>query len=410
MHQKPALLIVEDDPHISLLIKLLLEDAGYVVTHVDAGGAALDLMSRHTFDLVILDWMLPDVQGVHVCRIIKRKSSATFLPILMLTARGEPADRVAGLDAGADDYLIKPFDTEELLARVRALLRIRVAELERSEALEALARQHAELQQAYDQLRATQVQLVQASKMASLGTLVAGVAHELNNPLAIILGSAELLPQQDSEEDRSAVTQIIAGAKRARRVVRSLAAFAQHGGMQHAWHSVPDLIENVLDVRRESLRAAGIALEVRCAPQLPKLWLDGAQFQQALLNLLLNAERALEQHANPQLLIAVFIGCMRAGAPPLFATHTLEQTQGEPALLIDIADNGPGLPDEVRERLFEPFVTTQPVGSGAGLGLATTYGIVAHHAGRMQVSTALGVGTTFRIILPYYPAEQPDNL
>src|SRR4030095_3215870 len=94
---------------------------------------------------------LPDVQGVHLCRKLKARSSNTFLPILMLTARGETADRVAGLDAGADDYLIKPFDTEQLLARVRALLRIRVAEVERGNALAALARQHAELQEAYNQ-------------------------------------------------------------------------------------------------------------------------------------------------------------------------------------------------------------------------------------------------------------------
>ncbi|HEY3231707.1 MAG TPA: response regulator, partial [Roseiflexaceae bacterium] len=193
MTHTPSILVVEDDPHISALIMMLLADAGYRVATVGRGAAALARTEGGTIDLMVLDWMLPDIQGIQLCRTIKARRDQTFLPILMLTARGEMEDRVAGLDAGADDYLIKPFDTEELLARVRALLRIRVAEVERSKALDALARQHAELQEAYDQLRATQAQLVQTSKLAALGELVAGVAHELNNPLAIILGNAELM-------------------------------------------------------------------------------------------------------------------------------------------------------------------------------------------------------------------------
>ncbi|MFL5800633.1 MAG: sensor histidine kinase [Roseiflexaceae bacterium] len=415
MDHKPAILVVEDDPHISTLIAILLEDAGYVVVTADTGMAGLECVSAQALDLVVLDWILPDLQGVHLCRMIKARTSNTFLPILMLTARGETADRVAGLDAGADDYLIKPFDTEELLARVRALLRIRVAEVERVHALAALARQHAELQDAYNQLRATQVQLVQTSKLVALGALVAGVAHELNNPLAIILGNAELLPELPDEEDRRAVEQIMAGAKRARRVVRSLATFAQHGGMKQAWHVPSELIEHVLDVRREVLGAAGIALEIDCAPGLPMLWVDGPQLQQALLNLLLNAERALAGYPEPQIAIRAFLGPEATGASMLFlgASSESEPAQGAQAVMIDIADNGPGLPQQVRERLFEPFVTTHPVGQGAGLGLATTYGIVAQHGGSMQVATEPGRGTTFRIVLPCdaqaAPSSFPDD-
>ena len=410
MDPTPAILVVEDEPHIATLIGMLLEEAGYTVATAGSGAAALAQIESGGQDLVILDWMLPDVQGVNLCRKLKARGSDTFLPILMLTARGETADRVAGLDAGADDYLTKPFDTDELLARVRALLRIRVAEVERSSALAALARQHAELQAAYDQLRTTQVQLVQSSKLAALGSLVAGVAHELNNPLAIILGNAELLPNPPDEDDRRAVAQIIAGARRARRVVRSLATFAQHGGMRQAWHAPGNLVERVMDVRREALRAAGIALDVECDPDLPALWVDGPQLQQALLNLLLNAELALEGRGNPRIVIRAFLGHATAGAPPLLPARaaTPARSPGDAAVVIDVADNGVGLPDEVRERLFEPFVTTRSVGQGAGLGLATTYGIVAQHGGAMHTTSAHGHGTTFRIVLPCDPEARAE--
>jgi signal transduction histidine kinase len=405
-----SILVVEDDPHIATLIGMLLEEAGYAVTTVGSGAASLAQVEAGGHDLVVLDWMLPDVPGVSLCRKIKARRGDAFLPILMLTARGEPADRVAGLDAGADDYLTKPFDTDELLARVRALLRIRIAEVERSSALAALARQHAELQTAYDQLRATQVQLVQSSKLAALGSLVAGVTHELNNPLAIILGNAELLPDPLEEEDRRAVAQIIAGARRARRVVRSLATFAQHGGMKQAWHTPGSLIERVMDVRREALRAAGIVIAVECDPGLPALWVDGPQLQQALLNLLLNAELALNEHGDPQIVIRAFLGHATDDPPPLLPAReaTPDRSPDDAAVVIDVADNGIGLPDEVRERLFEPFVTTRPVGQGAGLGLATAYGIVAQHGGAMHAASAPSRGTTFRIVLPCDPEARPD--
>jgi signal transduction histidine kinase len=406
----PAILVVEDEPHIAILISMLLEEAGYRATTAGSGAVALTAVETGQHDLVVLDWMLPDVQGVSLCRKLKARRGDTFLPILMLTARGEPADRVAGLDAGADDYLTKPFDTDELLARVRALLRIRVAEVARSNALAALARQHAELQAAYDQLRATQAQLVQSSKLAALGSLVSGVAHELNNPLAIILGNAELLPAPPDEEDRRAVAQIIAGARRARRVVRSLATFAQHGGMKQTWHMPETLVERVMDVRREALRAAGITIDVECEPDLPALWVDGPQLQQALLNLLLNAELALEGRGDPRIVIHTFLGRATADPPPLLPAKEAIPVRSldQAAIVIDIADNGVGLPDEVRERLFEPFVTTRPVGQGVGLGLATAYGVVAQHGGNMYAASAQGRGTTFRIVLPCDPDARVD--
>ncbi len=409
MNHVPVVLVVEDDPYVSRLIALLLEESDYEVRVVTTGAAALTVTAGGELDLVILDWMLPDTQGDQLCRTIKSGNTHTFLPILMLTARGELADRVAGLEAGADDYLTKPFHANELLARVRALLRIRAAELERTAALERLEQQHESLKEAYAQLQSTQAQLIQASKLAALGELVAGVAHELNNPLAIILGNAELLPELTDAEDRRAIKQIIDAAHRARKVVQSLVTFARAGKIEQDWYSPHDLVERVLDLKRTALRTAGGNLEIAYAADLPMLWIDGPQIQQVLLNLLINAEQALANQPDQRIAIRVFTSAAPVGPPPVWPDQELITTSspGQPIVVFDIADNGPGMDPQIADRIFQPFVTTKPVGQGTGLGLAISYGIVAQHAGSLQFSSKPGRGTTFRIALP---ARRPDEL
>jgi DNA-binding response OmpR family regulator len=415
MTHNPIVLVIEDDPYISKLIGVLLEEVYYQVLVAGSAAEGFALIEQHNPDLVILDWMLPDLPGDQVCRLIKARAANTFLPVLMLTARGELADRIAGLDAGADDYLTKPFHSDELLARARALLRIRVAELDRAETLAALAQQHEELRDAYERLRSTQAQLVQASKLASLGELVAGVAHELNNPLAIVLGNAELLPTLDDEEDRRAVSQIIEAAQRGRRVVQSLVTFARHGKVEADWHSPADLLDRVLDLKRAALRTGDLSLQVICDPMVPMLLCDGPQIQQALLNVLINAEQALVGRRSPRLLIQVYAAYGPVEPPAVLPdlTRANGPEGGERMVVIDIADNGPGLPNKVLDRLFEPFVTTRPVGQGTGMGLAISYAIVTQQNGTLQVASDPGRGATIRIALPVehrpdQPAPTPD--
>jgi signal transduction histidine kinase len=412
------ILVVEDDPFIAELILLILDDpqysdqqieanAQYLAQHVETAADAFTALESSKFDLIILDWMLPDMEGDQICRAIKARYASVFLPVLMLTARNTLADRIAGLNAGADDFLSKPFNANELMARVRALLRIRAAELERVEALAALDCQHNELRKAYDQLRTAQAQLIQTSRLAALGELVAGVAHELNNPLGIILGNAELMEESAANGDDQAVANIIHSARRAQRIVQSLLAFARQSTIEKDWYTPSDLLEQVLDLKRASIRAKGITLRVEYPQELPLFWVDGPEIQQVLLNLLLNAEYALSKRADPQIVIRIFVSTVPIGAPPILPEiqPCEENVSNAQVVVIDIADNGSGLAPEVADRLFQPFVTTKPMGEGSGLGLAISYGIVVQHGGNLQVSSKLEHGTTFRVTLPIQPEQ-----
>jgi len=401
MNLIPTVLVVEDDIHISKLIAVLMAEANYHALTASSANQALELIAQSEPDLVILDWMLPDMLGDELCRVIKARSAAVFLPVLMLTARSTMADRIAGFNAGADDYVTKPFHNDELLARARALLRIRAAELAQAATLLELEQQHQELKTAYEQLRSTQAQLVQTSKLAALGELVAGVAHELNNPLAIVLGNAELLANLDNEEDRRSVQQIIDATHRSRRVLQSLVTFARHDRVEADWHHPSDLLDRVLDLKRSRFETGEIALDVYCEPDLPMVWADAPQIQQVLLNLLINAEQALAGRPNPRIVVRLY----RSTAPidpPTVLPDLIDNRRaaGEDLVIFDIADNGPGLQPQVIERLFEPFVTTRPVGQGIGMGLAISYAIMSQHRGTIQVASVPGQGATFRVAVP----------
>lgn len=399
------ILIVEDSEPLAAFIAEVLDMADLPSQIVGTVAETRAIVEAGGVDLIILDWNLPDGQGDQLCNTIKRQAGDTFLPILMLTARDTVADRVAGLQAGADDYLTKPFHIDELLARVRALLRIRSAEVARKQALEALQQQHSDLQEAYRQLTTAQAKLIQTARLAALGSLVAGVTHELNNPLAIILGNAELLQtfSADGQIDTVSVQQIIEATHRARRVVQSLATFARQSPNKHDWYEPRDLLERVLDLRRTSLARKGIAIQVQYQAALPMICVDRQQIQHALLNLLLNAEEALAGRPDPRVLIRVFTSGPPIDAPPLLPVYpepvAIDLTEPH-MLVIDIMDNGPGINASIRDRLFEPFVTTSTQGKGIGLGLATAYGSIAQHGGTILVSTKPDCGTTFRIVLP----------
>ena len=226
-----------------------------------------------------------------------------------------------------------------------------------------------------------QEQLRQTEKLAALGELVAGVAHELNNPLAGISAFAQLMMEDDlNEEHHESVRLIKREADRAVGVIRDLLTFSRKSGPSQKLIDLNAMVELTLRLRAYSLRSAGIDLHVHLEEDIPRVRGDDQRLQQVLLNLIVNAEYALQRSESKSLAVRT------------------ERTAGGVALFV--TDSGAGMTEEVRQRIFEPFFTTKSAGEGTGLGLSVSYGIVHAHGGTISVESAPAMGTTFRIALP----------
>ncbi len=222
----------------------------------------------------------------------------------------------------------------------------------------------------------------QSEKMASVGQLVSGVAHELNNPLTGILGFAQLLLARDLDPESRRYVETIAGeAERASKIVQNLLSFARRRRPEKALVNLNALVERVLELREYELRVHDIEVQRDYAPELPPCFADAHQIQQVLLNVLINAEQAVKGVRGPRRI------AVRTASAAGWVRVTVQ-------------DSGPGIAPEHLRRVFDPFFTTKPVGEGTGLGLTISYGIVEEHHGRISVDSRLGEGATVTIDLP----------
>lgn len=261
-----------------------------------------------------------------------------------------------------------------------------------------LAEANARSTAALERLKATQAQLLQAEKLSAIGQLVAGVAHELNNPLTSVIGYSQLLqdelkdlPGLASEQVTGDLRRIAAEAERAARIVRNLLSFARRQAATREPQDVADLVGRVLALRTYDLRMTGIDLESHFESGLPMVTGDGGQLQQALLNLVLNAEQAMRQRATRRLSVAARFDHDAA------------------AVVVSVTDTGHGIEIGTLSRIFDPFFTTREVGEGTGLGLSICYGIVRDHGGEIHVESTPDAGTRFSILLPACPAMRSHD-
>jgi PAS domain S-box-containing protein len=250
--------------------------------------------------------------------------------------------------------------------------------------VEALVRDVSERKKLDDETRDIYHQMLQAEKMAALGQTVSGVAHELNNPLATILSWAERLSARTLEEPvRRGLETILSEAERAARIVRNLLTFARKRQTTRAMVDLNQVARETLALRAYEQRLTNIAVIDALAAGLPQVFADGHQVQQVLLNLMINAEQAmLSAHGHGILVVRSW--------------HDADQE----TVVLEINDDGPGIPDDLQPKIFDPFFTTKEVGTGTGLGLTVAYAIVQEHGGRIRLESRPNAGASFYVEMP----------
>jgi len=243
----------------------------------------------------------------------------------------------------------------------------------------------AELEKTVETLKATQTQLIQSEKLSAVGQFVAGVAHELNNPLTAVIGFSDLLVQTSTDDKiRLHLERIAKNAHRCHKIVQNLLGFARQHPPERSLVAINGAIDEVLDIMAYDFRTGNVAIVREFQDDLPLILADRHQLQQVFVNILSNARQAIQAVRHDGRIVI--------------------RTQLSAALVrIDLIDNGPGVRPEHLSRLFDPFFTTKPIGKGTGLGLSLCYGIVQEHGGTIRAQSELGQGATFVIELPVAP-------
>jgi two-component system, sensor histidine kinase and response regulator len=379
--RKPRVVIVDDQRDSRRFAEICLKSDNIECFPFEKGSQAIEFVKSEPVDVILLDVMMPDMDGYEVCEKIKELPNAKDIPILFLSAKYEFEDKVHGLKIGGHDYLTKPINMQELRARTHAAFRVKVLQDELKKKIE--------LQQTINQIQQTHLN---DYWRITFEQLAASLAHELNNPLAAALGSTQLLKRQEWVDENSAdqLEKIGASLKTASQKLRSLLLIA-HAGQRPQQVCLSRLVEDLVTLVNYRIVSNKIELSVDLQGETP--WTGGpGQLARAVMALLNNSMEAVTGEAHPA--IQILTG--------------EDEKLGE--LWISICDNGPGVPLKIQDRLFEPFVTDKgPPHGGVGLPLAKR--IIEQYQGRLEwIQRASDtMPTEFRITLPYKTVETPNK-
>ncbi|ESA32710.1 response regulator receiver sensor signal transduction histidine kinase [Leptolyngbya sp. Heron Island J] len=432
--QQGEILIVDDIPTNIKLLYEVLQQSNYKVSIAKNAESAFKKLEKILPDLILLDVMMPGLDGFEVCKKLKRNPKTQDIPVIFMTALTDEVDKVKGLSIGAVDYITKPIHPDEVLARIKVHLTLRHTQMQLLSEITERKQAERELHHALSELQKTQIQLVHNEKMLSLGQLVAGVAHEINNPvnfihanlhhaeryvedLLDIIGLYKQYVPNPPKEISDKITEIdldylekdlvkilnsmSLGTSRICDIVFSLRNFSRHHEAEVKQADIHEGIDSTLTILQGSLQRDNSYPDIQIVKDygsLPLIECCVGQLNQVFMNLLSNAIEAANER-DAALTVAEAIA-----DPSVIKISTMVKNQ---RLLIQIVDNGLGIPEDLRSQIFNPFFTTKDVGKGTGMGLSISYGIITEtHKGKLWCEPNVDQpGTRFCIELPI-PSEQ----
>ncbi len=418
---KADILIVDDTPANLRLLSTMMTKHGYSVRQAINGSMALTATQAMNPDLILLDINMPGLSGYQVCEALKSDPETSYIPIIFLSAFDDVTEKVKAFRSGGADYITKPFEFEEVIVRIENQLMIQQLQHQ-------LTTQNQQLQQTLGELRTLQAQLIQKEKMASLAQLVAGIAHEINNPVGFISGNIshahdyiqnllqlidlyqeeypvpsqkikELTQEIDLDFVISDLKNVMGsmknGVDRIRTIILALRIFSRLDESEIKTVDLHQGIDSTLMLLQHRTQTNTIIPPIQIIKdyqKLPQVTCYASQLNQVFLNLLNNAIDALEGQYCQSVPNEDF--------PTIWISS--EQTSKD-TVTLRIKDNGIGIPETIQSRLFDPFFTTKPMGQGQGLGLLTSYQIIVQkHKGYLTCQSSPGKGAEFVIEIPIH--------
>lgn len=428
-----SILVVDDDPTVRFIAKKTLGRAGFEVRTAGNGKEALEQVKICFPEIIMLDVVMPEMDGFTTCSELRNLPSCADIPVLMATGLDDIDSIHRAYEVGATDFITKPINwlilehrLQYLLRSARAIRSLRGAEEalrtahekleqrveERTEELKKINSQLQEeirqrrsmeenLRKAYGDLKSTQAQLVQSAKLASIGELAAGVVHELNQPLMVIRGYAQSLRRNRASEEElaTALQRIEKNTGRMSGIIDHLRSFSRQSQSDFKPVEINAVIEDAFLMVGEQLRIRNIECIKRLSSDLPHVKGDANKLEQVLLNLITNARDAIEEKRKRQA-AASRPGEALPEIPGRLEVVTRLDENRKDRVELSVKDSGCGIPRDMVDKIFDPFFTTKEVGKGTGLGLSISYGIVKEHQAEIEVAETGPGGTTFRVLLP----------
>lgn len=365
------LMLVDDEENFRNAIGRRLTKRGFQPAYAQSGKECLSLLENERMHIIVMDVKMPGLNGLATMDAVKQHYPKT--EVILLTGNASTPDGVEGIKAGAFDYLSKPVELEHLILKIQQAYEKIVREEEKRKAAELKAK--------------VEQQMIITDKLASLGTLSTGIAHEINNPLAIIkeaAGFMRLILNKDELQDNprkdqleKALDKIESSVERARRITHQLLGFVKRHDPVYTETNLVELVAETIELVAKEAENKGITFIKDMAP-IETIWSDAYQIRQVLLNLVTNSIQAIDNEGS----------------------ITVSLKRKKHGVVLTVADTGKGISKENLNKIFEPFFTTKPPDRGTGLGLYVTRNIIEKIGGAVTVESRLGHGSRFIVTLP----------